>query len=182
METPHPLMNHVRRENLSRRAFLGKIAGLIALPTFLVGCETEKIPETTLHTIEMISEGGEEIFVPDRIQIAPGDTVRWVLASGFHTTTAYHPEYADKAARIPQDAMPWDSGLIRSDGEIFEQRFEIEGTYCYYCTPHEALGMLGVVVVGKPVVGEAGLSDPSPDLPKAAVEKLNEYVQWANSL
>ena len=182
MEAPHLLMNQPRRGSLSRRAFLGKIAGLIALPALLLGCEGKRVEETRIHTIEMVSEDGEEFFVPDKLHISPGDTVRWVLTSGFHTTTAYHADHGGKAARIPADAAPWDSGLIRSDGEIFEQLFEIEGTYCYYCTPHEALGMLGVVVVGKPIDGEPGLSEPGGDLPKAAAEKLHEYIQWARSL
>jgi len=108
--------------------------------------------------------------------------VRWVLASGFHSATAYHPEIAGKALRIPAGAEPWDSGLLRADKESFEAVFPDDGVYCYYCTPHEALGMLGVIVVGSFSNSEPGLAPPQASLPKAAKAKIELFNAWAQNL
>lgn len=175
-----PLKCEVRRGWLTRRALLKTLAcSLGGGPLLLSGC-TNPAPGT--HVVEMVSDGGEEFFEPDRLYIRPGDTVRWVLDSGFHSTTAYHPDNSGHPLRIPEGATPWDSGLIRRDGEQFEVTFEYDGVYCYYCTPHEALAMIGMVVVGKPQAGEPGMLPPQDGLPKSAKEKLTELMAWATQL
>ena len=41
----------------------------------------------------------------------------------------------------------FESELTDAAGHTFEHAFESSGTVPYYCTPHESLGMKGVVVV-----------------------------------
>ena len=64
-----------------------------------------------------------------------------------HTTTndankAQNPEHAT----LPAEATGWDSGLLRAD-ESWTHTFDVAGNYTYYCIPHEAMGMIGHVVV-----------------------------------
>jgi len=180
MARANPLLNMARRGTWSRRAVLQALGLAMAGGSMILGgCSNQ---EAKTHTVEMISEGGEEIFNPDRLHIQPGDTVSWVLISGFHSTTAYHPDHSDHPLRIPENAIPWDSGLVRSDGQRFDMTFEHEGVYCYYCTPHEALGMIGMVVVGNVQTAEPGLLMPQNHLAKGAKEKLTELIEWANQL
>lgn len=80
--------------------------------------------------------------------IKVGDTVRWVNESGVHTTTAYHPKYG-KELKIPEGAEPWDSGIVTQVGATFEYTFKVPGTYEYFCIPHEAVGMVGKIIVMK---------------------------------
>ena len=54
------------------------------------------------------------------------------------------------ALRIPDKADPWDSGYLRNPGDHFAVTFHVEGVYDYFCAPHEMLGMVGRLVVGKP--------------------------------
>lgn len=97
---------------------------------------------------------GQTYFDPAGIRIAPGDTVRWVQMSGFHSTTAYAPVNANHELRIPAAAKPWDSDILLADhpkkGSTFEHVFTVPGVYDYFCKPHEMAGMVGRIVVGDP--------------------------------
>lgn len=46
--------------------------------------------------------------------------------------------------------MPWDSGFLVNDRDRFEITLTVEGVYDYFCLPHEAGGMVGRIVVGRP--------------------------------
>ncbi|WP_255152769.1 plastocyanin/azurin family copper-binding protein [Halorarius halobius] len=88
---------------------------------------------------------------PAVVWIEQGATVTWDIAEGSHSVTAYHPDY-DHTLRIPENAAPFDSGIL-SSGQTFEHTFETQGVYNYYCRPHEGLGMVGLVIVGGPQGG-----------------------------
>jgi plastocyanin len=132
----------------------------------------------------------ENVFAPDRIMIAPGDTVRWEVENGIHDTIAFHPgnedhesdrhddDHGQRPMRIPDGARPWQSEHLRTPGESFEYTFTTEGVYNYYCHPHQELGMVGLIVVGKPVPGP-GLEPPQTELPEATQVKLTELIAWA---
>ncbi len=128
-----------------------------------------------VHVVRMIStDDGEYHFEPHVVRLDPGDTVRWELESGAHTTTAYHPANGDRPRRIPEGAQPWNSGFLTEDGSTtFERTFTVEGVYDYFCIPHEGYGMIGTLVVGEPGNGP-GLSDPSASLPETARAKIRE--------
>lgn len=128
-----------------------------------------------VHVVRMIStEDGEYHFEPHAVRLQPGDTVRWTLESGAHTTTAYHPDNGERQLRIPEGAEPWDSGFLAEDGSTtFERTFTVEGVYDYFCIPHEGDGMIGTLVVGEPTNGP-GLSEPSASLPETARTKIRD--------
>ncbi|MBI1729332.1 hypothetical protein HYR53_01755 [Candidatus Acetothermia bacterium] len=142
--------------------------------------------------MQMVNDGDKDFFDPDRLHIQLGDSVKWILKAGVHTTTSYHPKFFSKPMRIPEQAEPWHSGVLKDEGQSFELQFHVEGVYNYYCTPHQSLGMVGIIVVGKPVDGP-GLS-PLPDPMTAGgpmmegmlypreVTKLVELVDWAKKL
>ncbi|MFB6085009.1 MAG: halocyanin domain-containing protein [Halorientalis sp.] len=128
----------------------------------------------------MVTNDSGYHFEPHVAWVKPGGTVTWKLESGSHTTTAYHPKN-DRPLRIPDGAASWDSGLLSEQGATFEHTFETEGVYDYYCAPHEAMGMLGSVIVGKPEAhGQPGLAAPQPSLPKTAQAKIKELNEMVN--
>jgi len=96
---------------------------------------------------------GEHVwFDPIGVRIEPGHTVRWIMDSlgNPHTTTAYHPKNGNHSLRIPEKATPWDSGFLVNPGDHFDVTLTAEGVYDYFCLPHEAAGMVGRIVVGRP--------------------------------
>jgi halocyanin-like protein len=82
------------------------------------------------------ANGGAFGFGPVAVRVSPGTTVRWEWTGegGGHNVVA--------------DGGTFNSGEPDSSADTtFEHTFEETGTYLYVCTPHEAIGMKGAVVV-----------------------------------
>lgn len=121
-------------------------------------------------------------FHPHVAWVEPGGTVTFHNESGAHTATAYHPANG-KSQRIPEDADPFDSGLLTEEGATWEHTFETEGVYDIYCVPHEQMGMIGTVVVGKPDPhGQPGLAEPQRALPDTAATKIRNLNEQVNTM
>lgn len=134
--------------------------------------ETAEFTESNVHTVRMVTDDGEYHFEPHVVRIDPGETVRWVLESGNHSTTSYDPSN-DKPLRIPERADGWNSGVLSDSGATFEKTFQVEGVYDYFCIPHEGVGMVGTVVVGS-AQGGPGLTEPQSALPSAARDQIRQ--------
>lgn len=77
-------------------------------------------------------------FIPHLVTIEAGESVLWVNGSNLlHTVTA-DPEYAysELSFTLPEGADPFHSGPL-APGHSFEHRFEVPGTYKYFCNEHE---------------------------------------------
>jgi plastocyanin len=161
---------------LARRQFL-LTSGL-----WLASVTTPRVVRgASVTEVKMRSDArGERVwFDPVGLLVQPGATVRWVMDSpgNPHTTTAYHPKNAKHSLRIPEHATPWDSGFLVTPGQHFDVTFREPGVYDYFCLPHEAAGMVGRLIVGKPggpgaqpfdyFVGRADAADWTP-VPAAA--------------
>jgi plastocyanin len=118
--------------------------------------------------VRMVTEGQDFYFDPVGLRVEPGTTIRFINESGQHTATAYCEDNG-KATRIPEGAECWDSGMLVEEGATFEVTLTEEGVYDYFCQPHEALGMVGRIVVGSPDAAPA--QDPA-DLFPAVQEAL----------
>lgn len=94
---------------------------------------------------------GAFAFAPPAVRVDPGTTVvwEWTGEGGDHDVAAEDGAYA--------------SPLQDGAGETFEHTFDAEGISYYACTPHEALGMKGAIVVGDVIVPSGGSSLPEPD-------------------
>jgi plastocyanin len=132
---------------LTRRGFFKGVGflGVTALAGSLVGCRHEEVRKSLVggQKSPVIAVGGEKnelIFVPDRLRIEPGEKVTWVLESGGHTATAYHPQnHSEYRTRIPEGAEPWDSDLLVQKGATFSWTPTVEGVYNYFCRPHDCM-------------------------------------------
>lgn len=141
---------------------------------------TTEAPETTTTTttaaepagptIEMRTDNEGSYFDPKGLLVEPGTTITFVNTSGAHATAAYHPDNDDKPLRIPESASAWSSKTFSETDATFEVTLDTPGVYDYYCPPHEALGMVGRLVVGEPK-GGPGTTAPS-DIPPAARESM----------
>ena len=98
---------------------------------FAVFIVTSTISLATTRTITVQNFS----FSPSNINANVGDTIKWVWVSGSHTTTS---------TIIPSLAAVWDANL-NSGSTTFIYKILIAGTYNYKCTPHESMGMTGVI-------------------------------------
>jgi plastocyanin len=146
-----------RREFLASVAFLG--AGLVAACSS--GGSTAATPAGSASTTTPASSGSTSTanntavqttdankFDPATVTIVKGGTVTWTNTSSMiHSVTDDPTKAVNKVdAQLPPGAQPWDSGLLQPN-QTFSHTFDVAGTYKYFCTPHESLGMLGTIVV-----------------------------------
>lgn len=133
-------------------------------------------PQTSVSVAMTTTNDGAH-FKPHIVWVEQGGSVTWEVESGTHTTTAYAKK-TDNPQRIPDAARAWDSGTLSTQGKTFEHPFETPGVYDYLCTPHEATGMVGTVIVGTPETqGQPALQPPQEGLPAAAAQKLESLTQ-----
>ncbi|WBU58747.1 pseudoazurin [Paracoccus sediminicola] len=100
---------------------------------------TGAIAET--HEVQMLNRGENGdvmVFEPAFLQVAPGDTVRFVATDRGHNAEAIlemTPEGADAF-----------KGRINEEIEI---TLDTEGLYGIKCAPHYAMGMVMTIAVGE---------------------------------
>ena len=83
---------------------------------------------------------GEKGFEPALVRINPGDSVHFVAFDKGHSVESI-------PGMLPNGAAPF-SGKISQDVVV---KFDKPGVYGYRCVPHYMMGMVGLVVVGRPV-------------------------------
>lgn len=93
------------------------------------------------HVVNMLNSGkdGAMLFEPAFVKAAVGDTV-------IFKPTQVGAHYA-LSVLVPAGAKPFKGDVDKE----FKLKVEKEGLYLYVCEPHRALGMAGVIQVGKPV-------------------------------
>ncbi len=98
------------------------------------------------YTIKEVTDDNakkQNFFSPDKLTIQPGDTVTFVNAQD----TPHEVMFINVPKAV--DAMIM-SPMHEKKGDSFSYTFTIPGTYKFHCHPHEALGMDGTLIVGKP--------------------------------
>jgi pseudoazurin len=117
------------------------------------------------HVVKMLNDNGKGeymVFEPSYIEAAPGDTVKFVAVDQFHN-----------AETIPEI---WPEGAAAFKGELSKDvtlTVDKEGIYGIKCLPHFPMGMMALVVVGKPV-NAAQLKIFQP--PEMAVKRYEALV------
>lgn len=105
-------------------------------------------------------------FEPGRLTISAGETVSFTSESDdAHSVTVYEdglPEgasyFASGGFESEGEARDDVAGGLLSPGESFEVKFDVPGTYRYFCIAHEDLGMIGRIVVEERPSGATGRS------------------------
>jgi plastocyanin len=117
---------------MSRRLCFLLSAGLLI---FVLSAKTQ----ATIHTINI----SNFMFSPQNVAVLLGDTVRWTIVTGIHTTTS--------EATSPK---MWDSGNLSGGGTSFDliiQPTDPTGDYPYFCQVH-SLTMFDTLRVSAPPV------------------------------
>lgn len=112
----------------------GSLFAIVALGVAVIalGCGDDKS-----------SNGGSgPRFDPDEITIVVGDTIRFVSVTGDHTVTS------GTGSDDPASGDLFDAVVPEGDDFVFV--FNNPDTIPYYCIPHEADGMTGIVRVQAP--------------------------------
>ncbi len=109
-----------------------------AAPIALHLTSTARAADFQVHMLNK-GEAGAMVFEPALTRIAVGDTVTFVPTDKSHNAESI-------AGMLPPGAAPFKGKM----NQPLKVTFTKAGVYGYKCMPHYGMGMVGVVVVGKP--------------------------------
>lgn len=91
---------------------------------------------------------GFATFNPTIVYVRVGQTVTWRNTALITHTVTDDPKLAGSPgdAALPAGASAFNSGEIPA-GQIYSYTFQTPGTYKYFCTHHEGMGMVGTIIV-----------------------------------
>jgi plastocyanin len=108
----------------------------------------------TTHQVNMVLEGSEYKFVPASLTIKAGDAVRFTDVSGGPHNVQFYPDSIPAGAAAAIDAgMPDKMGSLAGPMVETGGNYTINfagvpvGDYRFFCLPHQAMGMKGMITV-----------------------------------
>jgi pseudoazurin len=110
-------------------------------------------------------EKGAMVFQPNFVQAAPGDTITFVPTDKGHDAESIK-------GMIPDGAEPFKGKI----SEKITVTLNAEGVYGVKCTPHYGMGMVALIVVGKPVNLEQAKNVKNPGKAKTVFADLIAQV------
>lgn len=118
-----------------------KIAASMLMAVAMMFTGQAALADGHVHEVKMYNKDPDNpkarnVFIPALVKIQPGDTVKFISADKGHNSESIK-------GMLPEGAETWKSKV----GKDFEITFSEPGVYGYKCTPHYALGMVGLVVV-----------------------------------
>ena len=108
---------------------------ILALLTSFVAAENFDI-----KMVNADASGQVMVFDPPFVKANIGDTVTFLPTDMLHNSQSV-------PGLIPSSASSWNGAM--NEKTVIE--LKTEGVYVYQCTPHIALGMIGVIQVGEAV-------------------------------
>ena len=114
-------------------------------------CPVTRVSDLKTPTRDYLKRSGPSTIRVTRGCLAVGRLLAFVLrsfAAALVSITVLSITATAQDAALRPNAKEFDSGLI-SPGKDYSHTFTVPGTYKYFCIPHEAVGMLGTVIVSK---------------------------------
>lgn len=92
--------------------------------------------DISLDMLNKRADGEKMVYSQDIVKVDIGDTVTWLPKSKGHNV---------EFIGIPEGMKKIKKSKLSKE---YSYTFEKAGIYLYQCTPHKAMGMIGVVIVG----------------------------------
>jgi plastocyanin len=124
---------------------------ILLFPFMMVSCTFEKgevvapvqdcVNDSTIDVVNVAVE--DNFFNPASITIVAGDTVKWTMNGAIpHTSTCD----GTSGSTMPSGGTSWDSGVMTTAGDFYQQAITVPGNYTYVCIVHGS-SMTGTIVV-----------------------------------
>ena len=103
---------------------------------FIILPLTAKAEDMTIDMLNTRDDGAKLVYSDDIARIDVGDTITWLPKSKGHN--------------VEFIAGPdgWDIPKKSKNNKEVAITFDTPGVYMYQCTPHKAMGMIAMVIVG----------------------------------
>jgi len=161
-------MKLTRRSSL---VMLGSAVALMAAPKGVAAQNGSKIHEVKMLNFDPENRSNVMIFDPPVIRISPGNTVKFISSDPGHNAVA-------EPSMIPESAEPFRTPISK-DAEV---TLDTPGTYAYYCLPHRAMGMWGLVLVGDFTVNFETVRQAAEKIRGRGKQRMAEYLEQAQDM
>jgi plastocyanin len=126
-------MNRFRLASLSVISTAAIALGIFAAGVTVPATQANAAGSQVIHDVGVSGLS----FTNNRLVIRKGDTVRWTITVG-------HDVQHDA-----QNKLFGMRDIVQQGQEVVTYQFDETGTYKYFCTPHQGLGMTGEVIVAE---------------------------------
>lgn len=118
--------------------------------------------------VKMLNKGaaGAMVFEPAFVEIALGDTVRFVPTDKGH-------DAASIPGMLPERATPFTGKMNQEIVVVFDK----PGVYGVKCKPHYGMGMMALVIAGEPANLDAAMTVKHPGKAKKAFAGLFDELR-----
>lgn len=122
------------------------------------------LAQAEMHEVKMLNRNasGSMVYEPEFLQIAPGDTVKFIA-----TTSGHNAATVD--GMVPVGAAGFKGGI----NEEIEVKLDNVGFYGVKCSPHFGMGMVMVIRVGDVAVSE---EFATAKVPQRARQRFDEIL------
>ncbi len=130
-----------------RRFCLTLVAALLVVSSFFLSSSPAFAAS---HTVKMGSDTGMLVFDPAKLDVKPGDTVKFLV----NKVPPHNVKFDDKTIPGQDKALAKSLShpqLEMTPGQSFEVTLPKDlaaGEYTYFCEPHRSAGMVGKLIVG----------------------------------
>lgn len=127
-----------------RRRELGGVLGAVGLLT-LPGCFADEDADEQATRSEnqvIVGPNSKYVYEPETMTVDVGETVTWTWDSNNHNVVV-----DEQPADADWEGTDGGASETYDEGYAYEYTFDVPGTYSYYCSPHEGMGMIAEVVV-----------------------------------
>lgn len=114
---------------------LGVSALLGILGLVFLSCLPAYAADVSVDMLNKRADGAKMVYSQDIVTVKAGDTITWLPA-----TKGHNVEFIS----IPKNVKKIKKSKFNKK---VSYKFETPGIYLYQCTPHKAMGMIGLVVV-----------------------------------
>ena len=139
---------------------------MLAAAAGLVLTGSAQAAEVEVKLLNKGSDGTVMVFEPALVKVAPGDTVKFVSTDKGHNAESIK-------GMLPEGATPF----VGKNNEDIAVKFDQEGVYGIKCLPHYGMGMVALVVVGKPGNVDQAKAVPQVGKAKQTFAKLFETLE-----
>ncbi len=111
------------------------LAFIFTIFSFIFVANLAYAGDVTVDMLNKRADGAKMVYSQDIVTVKAGDTVTWLPA-----TKGHNVEFI---------SVPKGVNKIKKSkfNKKVSYKFETPGIYLYQCTPHKAMGMIGLVVV-----------------------------------
>tara|TARA_R100001163_G_scaffold65795_1_gene64934 strand:+ start:1752 stop:2186 length:435 start_codon:yes stop_codon:yes gene_type:complete len=111
------------------------LAFIFTIFSFIFVANLAYAGDVTVDMLNKRADGAKMVYSQDIVNVKAGDTVTWLPA-----TKGHNVEFI---------SVPKGVNKIKKSkfNKKVSYKFETPGIYLYQCTPHKAMGMIGLVVV-----------------------------------